>query len=583
MSTSPRSMRRGAIWAILAVFAMIAVILTALPAISQASIPADAAPASSRPAAPAVESNGWTQVFTAPQIEPGIPFHFYGMTFVNQQIGFAYGGPDWTAGVFSTPGRVYKTTDAGQTWTLVHESPGWKISMACWDAMHCWVGGKWGRVYYTEDGGSTWKPATTYTWAEPVGPTPTPVPFTAWIRSGATYPGAGSPIFFGAGEQETGGVILRSTDGWRFYPSIPLLTQYRVATWSMDCPTSTICYGGQIKKLIVKTTDGGGTWNYTATTSAPWTCHDELPEPIQQRYYGLDFVNQNWGWAVGSCGAIFRTNNGGLGWQAQNANISVDVQFRAVRMFDNSNGVAVGGENPDLVNDPTLAQSAVIYATTNGVNWLPVAAPQTDELHGVGAFGMSGIVVADWAGNIWRKTGPIQDITPTPSTTAQPTTTGTSTPTASVTPTASLTPTPTTTSSPSLTPTPSSTPATGVLRPRAFADSNGDGLYAPGDPLLEGAQLELRNASQVVDNCITGANGVCQFADLTPGLYTLASKAPPPGYTSVVSTLTVFVQAGATVEIDLPYIAATSTPTETPSPTVTLAARRVWLPIVVRE
>jgi hypothetical protein len=108
-------------------------------------------------------------------------------------------------------------------------------------------------------------------------------------------------------------------------------------------------------------------------------------------------------------------------------------------------------------------------------------------------------------------------------------------------------------------------------------------LYAPGDPLLEGAQLELRNASQVVGNCTTSANGVCQFADLTPGLYTLASKAPPPGYASVILTLTVFVQAGATVDIDLPYMAATPTPTETPSPTVTPAAKRVWLPIVMRE
>jgi hypothetical protein len=437
---------------------------------------------------------------------------------------------------------------------------------------------------YTEDGGQSWRYAQTYQWAEPVGPTPTPVPYSAWFRSGATYPATGSPILFGAGEQDSGSLILHSTDGWRFYPSIPLPLQPRAATWSLDCPTPSICYAGSIGHHIRKTTDGGAAWDHTANTSAPDTCHDELtPEPIQQRYYGLDFVTQYWGWAVGTCGAIFNTNNGGLGWQAQNANISVDVQFRAVRMFDLNNGIAVGGQNPDFAGDPSMVLNAVLYVTTDGKNWRPVSAPSTNELHGMGAFGMSGVVVADWAGNIWRKSGSVLEGTPTPEPTWSPTPTGTSTPTATNTPTASMTPTATSTSTPTATPTPTDVPVTGALRPRAFADSDGDGLYAPGDPLLAGAQLELRSASQVIANCTTDSSGLCQFANLTPGMYTLASKAPPPGYTSMVSTLTVFVQAGATVDIDLPYVAATPAPTETPTPTATPAAKRVWLPLVVRE
>jgi hypothetical protein len=100
--------------------------------------------------------------------------------------------------------------------------------------------------------------------------------------------------------------------------------------------------------------------------------------------------------------------------------------------------------------------------------------------------------------------------------------------------------------------------------------------------------LELRNASQVIGNCTTDANGVCQFADLTPGLYTLTSKESPPGYTSIISTpLTLFIQAGAIVGIDLPYVASTPTPTATPTstetPTATPAIIRVWLPLVVQE
>jgi hypothetical protein len=258
-------------------------------------------------------------------------------------------------------------------------------------------------------------------------------------------------------------------------------------------------------------------------------------------------------------------------------------------MFDLNNGIAVGGQNPDFAGDPSMALNAVIYVTTDGKNWRPVSAPPTNELHGMGAFGMSGVVVADWAGNIWRKSGSVLEGTPTPEPTWSPTPTGTSTPTATNTPTATLTPTATATNTPTATPTATDVPVTGAVRPRAFADSNGDSLYAPGEPLLAGAQLELRSASQVIGNCTTDANGVCQFAGLAPGLYTLASTVAPPGYTSIVSTLTVSVQAGTIVAIDLPYVASTPTPTATPTstatptPTATPAIKRVWLPLVVRE
>lgn len=577
--------RRRLMWALLVAFGIAVVVLSTSPRVFLAgAADASAASLAAVPAQPiATESNGWTKVFTAPELAPGLPFHFYGMTFVNQGIGYAYGGAEWSAGEFSTPGRVYKTTDGGLNWALVHESPGWKIALACWDAYHCWTGGIWGRVYYTEDGGSTWRSATTYTWDEPVGPTPTPVPFTRWIRSGATSPSVGSPVLFGAGEQESGGVILRSTDGWQFYPSIPL-TEFAVATWSVDCPTSSICYGGQIKQFITKTTDGGQTWGITWVIGAPDFCHEQLGA-VQQRYYGLDFVNEYWGWAVGSCGALWRTGNGGLGWEAQNANIPPEVQLRRVRMFDYTHGVTVGGENPDFAGDPSMALNAVIYATIDGVHWSRVPAPQTDELHGLGAFGMTGVVVADWAGNIWRREGSLFDSqgtdTPTPTRTA----------TASSTPTATLTPTATPTATETPTATPTSTPSTGDLRVRAFVDAQGDGSRDPTEPPLPGAQLELRAGLQVVAGCTTDIDGVCLFSGLAPSSYMLMSKPPPAGYLSLAPALGIAIQAGATANVDLPYVAFTPTPTATVTatytptvtPTATPRVYQVWLPVVVRE
>lgn len=597
MSLHLRDLKYRSIGVRLAIFAVVALAIwagaTAVGASSIQRVSLDTAV----PLLAGVESNGWTRVLVAPEVEPGLPFHFYGMTFVDAQVGYAYGGAEWNSGDYTTPGRVYKTTDGGITWMQVHQSPGWKIAMACWDAQHCWTGGIWGRVYYTEDGWATYHTAATYKWAEPPGPTPTPVVFDAWIRSGATYPGSGSAIFFGAGEQESGAIILRSLDGWRFYPSIPLITRYKVATWAMDCPTPSICYGGQTNQWIVKTMDGGETWDYTWVIGAPASCHNELTEPIQQRYYGLDFLDQNWGWAVGSCGAIYWTGNGGQGWQAQNQALPPDAQFRAVRMFDRTHGVTVGGENPDLAGDASLARDATVYVTTDGKTWVKVPAPQTDELHGLGALSMNNVVVADWAGQIWRRNGSLLD----PPETATPTITPTPTATATATPTATPTVTPT--------PTATATPATGVLLARAFTNQRGDGNYIPGDLLLPGAALDLRSGPQIIRSCTTDATGTCRLSDLAPGSYTIVSKVPPAGYISLLPLLDLPIKAGETTEINLPYLAVTPTPTETilptetPTPTATPTATmtatptmtatatatatpviyRSWLPLMVRE
>ena len=516
---------------------------------------------------------------------PGLSFHFYGMTFVDASVGYAYGGVGWRDGEFETPGRIYKTTDGGLTWALVHESAGWKIGMACWDRNHCWAGGKWGRVVFTEDGGATWRQAATYTWADPPAPTPTPSPFTAWIRSAATTRGVGSPVFFGA----TDNVILRSTDGWQFNNIWPLLP-ISVATWGMSCPTASTCYGGQIQGWIVKTTDGGLNWEYT-WLERPWeNCREESAESIQRRYYGLDFLNQNWGWAVGSCGAIHKTGNGGAGWFAKNGNVSVNVQFRAVRMIDYSQAIAVGGENP-MISDSSMAQNAVVYVTTDGEHWQPVAAPETDELHGMGAFGMTGVVVADWAGNIWRKDGSV--LQQPPGNTRTPTVTATATPTTSPTTTATATSTPTST------PTTTATPSTGTLRAHAFIDANGNGAYDPGESPMAGAGLGLERQTVPVGACTTDALGACEFAGLPAGTYTLKSQSPS-GYVSTLPAVDVPVSAGATTLIAVPFVLApptlTATLTETPtptaspsataSPTATLTPTRtyqVWLPLLVVE
>ena len=192
--------------------------------------------------------------------------------------------------------------------------------MACTSESRCWAGWQGRRSGYTLDGGTTWYRGRAYTWTSLVppyptpGPTATPVAFTGWIRSaGATTDG--KAVIFGA----TDNTILRSTNGNDFYNYWPLLT-WNVATWSVACPSATVCYGGQIGPYVLKSTDGGANWYVCLPTSFAQTqagnCLKDKypPDGIQRRYYGLAFADANYGWTVGSCGAIYRTTNGAVGW-----------------------------------------------------------------------------------------------------------------------------------------------------------------------------------------------------------------------------------------------------------------------------
>lgn len=556
------------------------------PAQPRVSDPVAAHPAATplAPAAANLSSNGWERVLDARSYLSDAGFHFYGMTWVDRNLGFAYGGLSWDV---NGMGRVFRTTNGGATWSKVWESSGWKIGMACTDAAHCWVGGKGNRVDYTADGGNTWYKANAYTWAGmdqyPAAPQQTPVPFTAWIRSaGATTDGGA--VIFGA----TDNTILRATDGLNFYNYWPLLNWYS-ATWSVTCPSATVCYGGQINKFIVKSTNAGESWYLPAYVNGndimKQPClADKYPPPdanssggIQRRYYGLSFVNTEYGWAVGSCGAIYRTTNGAKSWwELQTAGLSQEVQFRRVKAFSKTNAIAVGGEAPDPA-DPSIATRAVVYITQNGTSWYAVAAPDTAELHGLGAF-TDATYVADWSGQIWRWTGALLPITPTPTFTATPDVTATPTPTATATATATETPTatPTATSTSTPTPTATATPTTGELRVMAFLDADGDGAFDAGEAGLAGAQYTLQLNGAPVATATTGADGICTFAGLAPGNYALAETIPPAGTVSVYPQMLVPVLAGDVTAASWPHLAATPTPTATATP------HRTWLPMFIR-
>ena len=597
MTSSKSAARHTPVWisfGLLAALVAGALGLAASPSATTTTV--QAAPLGVRAAGAPASSNGWDLVFTAPEVRTGVPFHFYGMTFVTRQVGYAYGGADWDVQPWDTPGRVYKTTDGGATWALVHESPGWKIAMACWNTATCWVAGKSGGFYRTTDGGATWTWIPSYNWVD--GTPPTEQQFTAWPRSGGTWKGGGGTILFGA----TDNVILRSEyvpgqpqSFHSYWPLLPLSS----ATWSVDCPTPLVCYGGQVWDRVLRSEDAGVSWYYTNPQPPSYTCLSDVVKPapaIQRRYYGLSFVDAWRGWAVGSCGSIYYTGNGGAdNWVRKAQNIPIDAQFRRVKAFDLKHAITVGGQVPDVAGDAAQALHAIIYITIDGLIWTPVAAPDTRELHGLAIFdpAMRDALVADWSGQIWHKPGSLFDgeppatATPTATSTPYPTDTATATATATATPTNTSTQTATPTETPTATAT--ATPSTGAIRVRAFADSNGDWTHNAGELLLSGASLALSTHGQQAGTCTTGAVGMCLFPDLAPGAYSIAELQAPTGYALAVPPVAASVGAGETQLVDLPHVTVTPTPTSTATPTATATVtptatpNRIWVPLIVSE
>ena len=158
-----------------------------------------------------------------------------------------------------------------------------------------------------------------------------------------------------------------------------------------------------VENKYYHTSDGGLTWttDYHSVTD--------------QLLYGLDFIDDNFGWAVGTGGEIIHTEDGGKNWGKQNSNAT--EWLRNVEFWDTEIGWIVGFEGITLrttnggiqwdrynVNsdyyleescfiNPRVgwiagwswnADSGVVLKTINGgLNWINLTPPNIGRLFGV--------------------------------------------------------------------------------------------------------------------------------------------------------------------------------------------------------
>ena len=270
---------------------------------------------------------------------PVAPFyHHDDLFFIDENIG-------WLVNI---SGQIWKTTDAGDTWTHVWNNPGAAFRCVTFaDAMNGWVGnlgpGSWvgglsdtNPLYETTDGGISWAPVTNITGTLPdgicgidaVGPNTihgagryagdayfisSTDGGASWISQdlSASYNAFVDVLFFTPDEgyitsSNSSGIaaLLHTTDGGANWTS--LITNIAYHYWKVGFASDTfgygVAWGGPDGDTWIQTYDGGQTW-----TDREYAGGYEAN--------GIGFLDEQTGWIGGDETETYQTTDGGNSWQ----------------------------------------------------------------------------------------------------------------------------------------------------------------------------------------------------------------------------------------------------------------------------
>ncbi len=201
--------------------------------------------------------------------ETGTKYHLFSVDFVDAQHG-------WATGEWNT---VLRTTDGGTTWQRMTEVQDLVLSnIAMADLLHGWVVGEAGLIGHTSDGGQTW-------------------------------------------QRQMPKAFERATFEEEYENPRPSLFCIEV----IDTNTAFIC---GLEASILRTTDGGQTWDYMQTES-------------QYALYTL-MLKDGKGWAVGDKGAYLISEDNGETWHLKEGLIKSKMWFRDISFSSPDKGWVVG-------------------------------------------------------------------------------------------------------------------------------------------------------------------------------------------------------------------------------------------------
>lgn len=264
------------------------------------------------------------------------------------KIQFVSATEGWISG---SHGQLLHSTDAGVTWNIVipfindtvysmsdpaitmwwvNQTHGWKINWlgTGFDDAHGAV------IHHTTDGGNTWQKKVLSTTVDEIG---LQVQFVDTLIGWASIYNLSTESFR----------IVRSNDGGN--------------TWNQISTSGGIFYfidsnnGWAITvglNEILHTTDGGANWTTQFTDNTPGN------------YNAIHFTDLNNGWVVGENGKILKTNNGGNNWiQITNTGISSVSKSKSVFFLNENEGWITNSE-------PSWSYHAILHTSDGGANWI---------------------------------------------------------------------------------------------------------------------------------------------------------------------------------------------------------------------